>query len=104
MRADHLLPTVAAGTLIADKAFDADEHVIKPLANAGRTTVMPSKANRKVALVYDRDLYKARHLIENFFAKLNSSGLLQPAMTKPPKNFLGAYASMMHKLGEADAA
>ena len=30
-----------ADTLIADKAFDADERVIEPLAAAGKTAVIP---------------------------------------------------------------
>ena len=34
--ADHLLPSMQADTLIADKAFDADERVIAPLAAAGK--------------------------------------------------------------------
>jgi transposase len=32
--------------------------------------VIPPKANRRLFRDYDRDLYMARHLIENFFAKL----------------------------------
>ena len=68
--ADALLPDLAAGALIADKAFDAEERVLKPLAEAGRTAVIPPKGNRKEPRPYDKDLYKARHLIENFFAKL----------------------------------
>ena len=44
--ADHLLPTMQADTLIADKAFDADERVLEPLAAAGKTVVIPAKANR----------------------------------------------------------
>jgi transposase len=38
--ADHLLPSMQADTLIADKAFDADERVIMPLAAAGKTVVI----------------------------------------------------------------
>jgi hypothetical protein len=45
--ADELLPEMEADMLLADKAFDADERVIKPLAAAGKTAVIPSKANRK---------------------------------------------------------
>jgi hypothetical protein len=56
--------------LIADKAFDAEERVVQPLARAGKAAVIPPKANRKNPRPYDRDLYQARHLIENFFAKL----------------------------------
>ena len=68
--ADQLLPDMQADVLIADKAFDAEERVIKPLAAAGKTAVIPPKANRKAPRPIDRELYKARHLIENFFAKL----------------------------------
>jgi transposase len=32
--------------------------------------VIPSNSNRKTKRPYDRELYKARHLIENFFCKL----------------------------------
>ena len=45
--ADALLPDMRANMLLADKAFDADERVIKPLTAAGKTAVIPSKANRK---------------------------------------------------------
>ena len=45
--ADHLLPSMQAATLIADKAFDADERVIEPLAAAGKAAVIPPKANRR---------------------------------------------------------
>ena len=41
--ADALLPDIAAATLIADKAFDADERVIEPLAQAGKTAVIPPR-------------------------------------------------------------
>jgi transposase len=35
--ADHLLPTMEADLLLADKAFDADERVIAPLARISHT-------------------------------------------------------------------
>ena len=68
--ADHLLPSMQDDTLIADEAFDADERVIAPLAAAGKTAVIPPKANRRLPRDYDQYIYQARHLIENFFAKL----------------------------------
>jgi transposase len=52
--ADHLLPSMQADTLIADKAFDADERVIAPLAAAGKIAVIPPKANRRLPRDYDR--------------------------------------------------
>jgi len=64
--AEALLPRIDADTIIADKAFDADARVLEPLRKAGKTIVIPPKSNRKVPRAYDEDLYKARHLIENF--------------------------------------
>jgi transposase len=78
-----------ANKLIADKAFDADERVIEPLARAGKTAVIPPKANRKSPRDYDRDLYKARHLIETFFAKLKQFRAIATRYDKA-RNFLAA--------------
>src|ERR1017187_10225443 len=65
--ADALLPEMEATVLLADKAYDADEPVIEPLKAAGKTAVIPPKRNRKTQRTYDKALYQARHLIENFF-------------------------------------
>jgi transposase len=59
-----------ADALLADKAFDADKRVIEPLLNAGKTPVIPSMPGRKNPRPYDRHLFAARHLVENFFCKL----------------------------------
>jgi transposase len=88
--ADHLLPSMQADTLIADKAFDADERVIAPLAAAGKTAVIPPKTNRRLFRDYDRDLYMARHLIENFFAKLKQFRAIATRYEKTKRNFLAA--------------
>jgi transposase len=88
--ADALLPSIDADTVIADKAFDADERVIEPLRKAGRNIVIPPKSNRKIERQYDKDLYKARHLIENFFAKLKQYRALATRYDKRAQNFLGA--------------
>ena len=68
--ADALLAGIAAPTVIADKGYDAEGRVLAPLREAGKTAVIPPKRNRKGPRDYDRDLYAARHLIENFFCKL----------------------------------
>jgi transposase len=88
--ADHLLPDMQADVLIADKAFDADERVIEPLAANGKTVVIPPKANRRSHREYDQHLYKARHLIENFFAKLKQFRAIATRYDKTARNFLAA--------------
>ena len=70
--ADHLLPTIEVDTLIADKASDAEARDLEPLAAAGKTAEIPPRSNQSPPRDYDRELYAARHLIENFFAKLAS--------------------------------
>ena len=92
--ADVLLPHIQADTLLADKAYDADERVLLPLAAAGKTAVIPSKSNRKIQRQYDKELYKARHLIENFFLKLKQYRAIATRYDKTDKNFLAAiYAA-----------
>jgi transposase len=88
--ADHLLPTMAADTLIADKAFDADARVLEPLAAAGKTAVIPPRANRSSLRDYDRQLYGERHLIENFFAKIKQFRAIATRYEKTARNFLAA--------------
>jgi transposase len=88
--ADVLLPQLEAEILLADKGFDADARVLIPLQQAGKMAVIPPKANRKVQREYDKDLYKARHLIENFFAKLKLFRAIATRYDKTARNFLAA--------------
>jgi transposase len=88
--ADALLPQMEADALLADKAFDADERVIKVLKAAGKIPVIPSKSNRVRPRSYDKDLYKARHLIENFFCKLKQFRAIATRYDKTARNFLAA--------------
>ena len=87
---DILLPQVAANTVLADKAYDADERVLEPLAVKGKIAVIPPKSNRKIQREYDKDMYKARHLIENFFAKLKQYRAIATRYDKTDQNFLTA--------------
>lgn len=88
--ADGLLPDLKAEALLADKAYDADERVLVPLQNAGITAVIPSKSNRIIQRDYDKDLYEARHLIENFFCKLKQYRAIATRYDKTARNFLAA--------------
>ena len=88
--ADELLPDMEADMLLADKAFDADKRVIEPLAAAGKTAVIPSKTHRKQPREFDRHMYAARHLIENFFAKLKQFRAIATRYDKTARNFLAA--------------
>lgn len=88
--ADALLPQMQADTLLADKAFDADKRVIEPLLAAGKTFVIPPKSTRKTQRAYDKEMYKARHLIENFYCKLKQFRAIATRYDKTARNFLAA--------------
>ena len=88
--ADALLPTLEAPIVIADKGYDADRRVLQPLAQAGKTAVIPPKTNRTHQREYDKDLYQARHLIENFFCRLKQFRAIATRYDKTARNFLAA--------------
>jgi len=88
--ADALLPHMTADLLIADKAFDADARVIRPLASAGKAAVIPPRKNRRSPRDFDHDLYKARHLVENFFCKLKQFRAIATRYDKTARNFLAS--------------
>lgn len=85
-----MLSATPACTVIANKAYDAQERVLEPLQQAGQTVVTPSCSTRKEQRPYDRHLYKARYLIENFFARLKLYRCVATRYDKTACNFLGA--------------
>lgn len=89
---DALLPGVLGKikAFLADKAFDAYDRVIALLEKVGVDIVIPPKSNRRKKRSYDEDLYKLRHLIENFFAKLKQFRAIATRYDKTEANFLGA--------------
>ena len=64
-----LIDGLAFGGLIADKAFDSNS-IIADLNARGAKIVISQHPRRACPLPLDLELYKWRHLIENFFCKL----------------------------------
>ena len=64
-----LIDGIAFGGLIADKAFDSNA-IIANLNERGAKIVISQHPRRALPLRLDTELYKWRHLIENFFCKL----------------------------------
>ena len=90
--ADALLPGLSSKTerLIADKAYDAEERVLDSLQKAGIEAVIPSRGCRKEPRDFDKEMYKNRHLIENFFGKLKQYRAIATRYDKLGKVFLGS--------------
>lgn len=79
-----------AAAVLADKAYDADERMRDKLKERGCIAVIPPRSNRNNPATYDKDIYKDRHLIENFFAKLKQYRAIATRYDKTAQNFLGA--------------
>jgi transposase len=91
---DVLLPDILGSieAFLADKAYDAQGRVLNLLEKAGVKIVIPPKSNRTEQRDYDEDMYQARHLIENFFAKLKQyrARAIATRYDKRAAAFLGA--------------
>lgn len=64
-----LIEGIEFDALLADKAFDAN-WIIEDLNERGAKIVIAQRPQRLQPLDIDEEMYKWRHLIENFFCKL----------------------------------
>ena len=64
-----LIEGIEFDALLADKAFDAN-WIIEDLNERGAKIVISQRPQRLQPLDIDEEMYKWRHLIENFFCKL----------------------------------
>ena len=71
-------------------------HVRKPLAAAGKSAVIPPGPNRLTPPYFDRELYKARHLIENFCCKLKQFRAIATRYDKTATIFRPSTRSRHH--------
>jgi transposase len=69
--APDLIQGLRAEMVIADKAYDADKFIAL-VKDQGSVPVIPARSNRRERRRLDRDLYKERHLVECFFAKIKA--------------------------------
>ena len=65
----ELIAGVRFDALLADKAFDVN-WLIQELGKRGAQVVISQMPRRRAPLEIDLEVYKWRHLIENFFGKL----------------------------------
>ncbi len=89
------LPPLIAGlefdALIADKAFDSNA-IIADLDARGAKIVISQHPRRIPPLKIDLEMYKWRHLIENFFCKLKEFKRIALRADKTDQSF----AAMIH--------
>ena len=90
--ADALLPELSKEIkmLLADKSYDAEARVLKPLEAIGIEAVIPPTKIRKEQREYNKEMYQNRHLIENFFGRLKQYRAIATRYDKLAKVFLGS--------------
>ena len=86
-----LIDGIAFGALIADKAFDSNA-IIADLDARGAKVVISQHPRRAKPLAIDEEMYKWRHLIENFFCKLKEFKRIAMRADKTDQSF----AAMIH--------
>ena len=86
-----LIEGVAFDALIADKAFDSDG-IIAELNERGAKIVISQHPRRSKPLAIDKEMYKWRHLIENFFGKLKEFKRIAMRADKTDQSF----SAMIH--------
>lgn len=78
-----------AEALLADRGYDSDE-IVAFAVSQGMSAVIPPKKNRKIQRLYDKHLYKLRHLVENAFLKLKRWRGVATRYAKTTSSFRGA--------------
>ena len=84
-----LLEGLPFGALVGDKAFDA-EWLLGDIEARGAEAVIPSRRSRKVPRDHDREMYKWRHQIENFFARIKEFRAVATRYDKTDESFAAA--------------
>ena len=77
--------------VLADKGYDSDA-IVACIEHMGAEAVIPPKSNRVIQRPCDRHLYKARHAIENVFAKLKQYRSLATRYDKTQRNYAAMVA------------
>jgi transposase len=81
-----LIKDIEFGGLIADKAFDSNT-IIEDLNERGAKIAISQHSRRTVPIQIDAEIYKWRHLIENFFCKLKEFKRIAMRADKTDRSF-----------------
>ena len=84
----ELTENIIGYPVIADRGYDSDGFR-RNLEGNNNTPVIPGRKNRKKGIVYDRQRYKKRGLIERIFGKIKENRRLAVRYEKSDINFPG---------------
>jgi transposase len=81
-----LIDGIAFDALLADKAFDSND-IVAALNDRGAKIVISQHPRRSQPIPLDAEMYKWRHLIENFFCKLKEFKRIAMRACKTDRSF-----------------
>ena len=81
-----LIDGIEFNALLGDKAFDAN-WIVEELNQRGAKVVISQRPKRLRPLEIDLEMYKWRHLIENFFCKLREFKRIAMRVYKTDQSF-----------------
>ena len=81
-----LIEGIRFDALLADKAFDSN-NIIAELNQRGAKVVISQHPRRSQPLEIDAEIYKWRHLIENFFCKIKEFKRIAMRSDKTDQSF-----------------
>jgi len=88
-QAGRLIEGLSADYLLADRGYDSNA-ILDQARDQGMEAVIPPRKNRIIQRPYDKNLYKARHLVENAFLHLKRWRGIATSYAKNTESFLAA--------------
>ena len=88
-QAGQLIEGLDAQNLLADRGYDSDA-IVNQAEAQGMTAVIPPRKNRKELRLYDEEIYKLRHMVENAFLHLKRWRGIATRYAKNTSSFLAA--------------
>ncbi len=88
MKVAHELIRNDCEYLIADRGYDSDQ-LRKWLEKRHIISVIPGKSNRKIAIEYDKNVYKERNNVERFFNRIKNFRRISSRFDKTARMFKG---------------
>lgn len=92
-KAAELIAGETGSHILSDKGYDSDSLRAQIVAQ-NCIPVIPGKSNRKVAIEYDKHIYKERHVVECFFSKIKYFRRVFSRFDKLARNF-GSFLSFV---------
>jgi transposase len=87
-QAPQMLKEATSAFVLGDKGYDSDA-VVAQIEAQGSQAVIPPRRGRRVVRAHDRDLFRSRFVVEQFFARIKRCRRVATRYEKLAVTFLG---------------